>query len=55
MAECLTNLIIPATHFKCIYVANNDIKNEVETIYRRFNIACPPPYVNIQAMRFEIN
>ena len=53
MAECLTDSIILAEYFKCIYVANNDIKNEVELYFRKLNKPCPPAY--IQEIWFETN
>jgi hypothetical protein len=53
MAECLTNLTIPAERFKCIYVANNDVKNEVELYFRELNKPCPLVY--IQEIWFETN
>lgn len=53
MAECLTDKIIPVDSFACLYVASNEIKNEVESKLRTYNIMCPPPYVNVQSVWFD--
>ena len=52
MAECLTDLIVPARCFKCIFVPSQDIKEEVEDIMTKRGIDFPPPYVNVQSKMF---
>lgn len=47
MAECLTPLIIPAQHFHCIYVKNENTKTIVTNKLKAKGIATNPPYVNI--------
>ena len=48
MAECLTNLKIPASHFHCIYVKSEETKTLVEAKLKAKGINFPPPYVNTQ-------
>lgn len=52
MAECLTDLIVPARCFKCIFVPSQEIKEEVEYIMNKRGIDFPPPYVNVQSKMF---
>lgn len=48
MAECLTNLIIPARLFQCIGVRNEEIKEIVEDKLIDHGIIRKPPYVDIR-------
>lgn len=48
MAECLTDLIIPAKHFHCIYVSNDETKLLIEEKLKQYGITETPPYVNVQ-------
>ena len=43
MAESLTDLIIPANQFKCLYVANIEMKQYVTDKLREYGIELPPP------------
>lgn len=47
MAECLTELVIPAKYFHCIYVKNEDTKRIVEDKLKSRGINTTPPFVNI--------
>ncbi|QKY70259.1 DarT ssDNA thymidine ADP-ribosyltransferase family protein [Lentibacillus sp. CBA3610] len=47
MAECLTSKVIPAKHFQCIYVKNDNTKQLVEEKLQVHKISARPPYVNI--------
>lgn len=47
MAECLTNLSVPAKFFQCIYVSNNETKLSVEKSLEEHGITKKPPYVNV--------
>lgn len=48
MAECLTDLKVPADWFHCIYVRNDEIKLLVEEKLKNNDMQFPPPFVNIQ-------
>ncbi len=48
MAECLTNLIIPVTFFKCIYVKSDKTKTDIIKKLKQKNIQVPPPFVQVQ-------
>ncbi len=48
MAECLTNLRVPANCFQSICVRNEEIKEQVEEMLENNGILEHPPYVNIQ-------
>ena len=48
MAECLTELSIPAQYFNMIAVENDGIKEKVEDIFNNHRLSFPPPYINIQ-------
>lgn len=52
MAECLTDKIIPADLFQCIYVPNVFVKQQVEDILEDNGITEQPPYVNVQGHWF---
>lgn len=47
MAECLTDLRIPAEVFHCIYVKNDETKLLVEKSLEEYEITKKPPYVNV--------
>lgn len=47
MAECVTDLKIPAKHFSRIYVRSNETKVYVERKLREKGIVSSPPYVSI--------
>ncbi|WP_027216581.1 DarT ssDNA thymidine ADP-ribosyltransferase family protein [Butyrivibrio fibrisolvens] len=53
MAESLTDLIIPANQFKCLYVANEEMKQFVTYKLKEYGIELPPPYVNVKAEWFD--
>lgn len=55
MAECLTDLIVPAECFKCIYVPSEEVKNIVEQKFRDNDLDFPPPYVNVQKVWFDVD
>lgn len=46
MAECLTELIVPANIFKCIYVKDEETKKIVEKKLKDHGITEKPPYVD---------
>lgn len=48
MAECLTELVIPAKHFQSICVKNDETKKKVEDMLIENGISEKPPFVNIQ-------
>lgn len=48
MAECLTELIVPAKLFHSIYVKDEETKIIVENMLRENGIDKKPPYVNVQ-------
>uniref|UniRef100_UPI0026287B6F DarT ssDNA thymidine ADP-ribosyltransferase family protein n=1 Tax=Clostridium sp. TaxID=1506 RepID=UPI0026287B6F len=48
MAECLTDLNIPADDFRCIYVKSKETKEMVEDMLNENGININPPYVNVQ-------
>ncbi|BEP28829.1 DarT ssDNA thymidine ADP-ribosyltransferase family protein [Helicovermis profundi] len=48
MAECLTDKVIPAKYFLSINVRNENIKNYVQKLLKKYNIVHKPPHVNIQ-------
>ncbi|WP_270407388.1 DarT ssDNA thymidine ADP-ribosyltransferase family protein [Paenibacillus timonensis] len=48
MAECLTELVIPAEHFQSIVVKDEETKQFVESLFNKKNIKKNPPYINIQ-------
>ncbi len=50
MAECLTDLIIPAEAFQSICVRNDDIKKIVEEKLKSYNIISKPPYVDVRQL-----
>lgn len=52
MAECLSDMIIPASCFQSIAVATKENKEYVERLLQECNIDYPPPYVDIQPMWF---
>ncbi|WP_019377557.1 DarT ssDNA thymidine ADP-ribosyltransferase family protein [Virgibacillus halodenitrificans] len=47
MAECLTNLRVPADVFQCIYVKNEDTKATVQQKLQSKGFTKKPPYVDI--------
>lgn len=47
MAECLTELTIPASDFKCIYVKDEETKIIVEKKLKDYGITEKPPYVDV--------
>jgi hypothetical protein len=47
MAECLTNKVIQAKSFQCIYVQSEATRKLVEWKLRNYNINSRPPYVNV--------
>ena len=53
MAESLTGIVIPANKFKCLYVANEEMKQFVSDKFKEHGIGLPPPYVNIMAKWFD--
>jgi hypothetical protein len=53
MAECLTDLVVPANCFKIIYVPSDTIKNQVEEKLKKYEVSFPPPYVNVQSVWFD--
>lgn len=52
MAECLTENVIPAELFQCIYVPDDEARNYIEELFRCNGIVEFPPYVNIQSKWF---
>lgn len=48
MAECLTELRIPANLFQSIFVKNEETKKKVEDMLNEHAINKKPPYVNVQ-------
>ena len=52
MAECLTDLRIPVEHFKCIYVANDKIKEDITMKFLDYGIVSKQPYVNVMSIWF---
>ncbi|MFC6333318.1 DarT ssDNA thymidine ADP-ribosyltransferase family protein [Paenibacillus septentrionalis] len=48
MAECLTDLVIPAAYFQSIAVKNEQTKEIVEELCRKYNLKPNSPYVNIR-------
>lgn len=48
MAECLTDLLVPAELFNMIVVEDEKVKNKVEKILKKYELDFPPPYINIQ-------
>lgn len=52
MAECLTDKIIPAQLFHCVYVPDDVTKQYIERLFRNKGITEKPPYVNIQPAWF---
>ncbi|MGO5052985.1 DarT ssDNA thymidine ADP-ribosyltransferase family protein [Lachnospiraceae bacterium LCP25S3_G4] len=53
MAECLTDLIVPPSCFKCIYVPNQEVKDIVEAAMEKHDVTFSPPYVNVQKVWFN--
>jgi len=47
MAECLTELIVPATVIQCIYVKDNETKLLVEKDLKDNGITEKPPFVDV--------
>ncbi|WP_297417309.1 DarT ssDNA thymidine ADP-ribosyltransferase family protein [Clostridium sp.] len=47
MAECLTELAVPANVFQCIYVKDDETKNIVEKKLKDHGITDKPPYVDV--------
>jgi hypothetical protein len=47
MAECLTNFIVPANEFHCIYVKNDKTRAIVQDKLQSKGITKKPPYVDI--------
>jgi hypothetical protein len=52
MAECLTELAIPANFFKSIAVKSEETKQVVLEILRQNGITSTPPHVNVQRYWF---
>lgn len=48
MAECLTNLDIPAQYFQCIYVKSEETKKLVQKKLKAYGINGKPPYITVQ-------
>lgn len=48
MAECLTELVIPAKYFHIIYVKSEETKKKVENMLSKYGINKKPPYVDTQ-------
>lgn len=53
MAECLTEKIIPINHFKCIYVASEDVKEKTIFILNENGVDFPPPFINAMGVWFN--
>ena len=53
MAECLTEKIIPAELFQCIYVPDMKTKEYIENLLEYKGIVEQPPYVTVQEMWFR--
>lgn len=53
MAECLTEKIIPINHFKCIYVASEDVKEKTIFILNENEVDFPPPFINAMGVWFN--
>ncbi len=54
MAECLTDLIVPARCLKCIFVPSQEVKELVEDIMNKQGIDFSLPYVNVQSKWFSV-
>lgn len=52
MAECLAECGIPADLFHCVYVPNEEVKEYVEALFRKYGITEQPPYVEVQEKWF---
>lgn len=52
MAECLSDMIIPASHFQSIAVATQKDKKYVERLFVDCNIDYPPPYIDVKPIWF---
>lgn len=50
MAECITDLIVPAKFFNMIFVKDDNAKKEVENIFKKYSLKCSPPYIKIQKL-----
>ncbi len=46
MAECLTDKMIPANQFQCVYVPDKETLTYIETLFRNNGILEKPPYVS---------
>lgn len=53
MAECLTEKTIPINHFRCIYVASEDVKEKTIFILNENGVDFPPPFINAMGVWFN--
>lgn len=53
MAECLTEKTIPINHFRCIYVALEDVKEKTIFILNENGVDFPPPFINAMGVWFN--
>lgn len=53
MAECLTEKTIPINHFRCIYVASEDVKEKTIFILNEDGVDFPPPFINAMGVWFN--